>query len=317
MKTAEQTPLTANYVAQLAKEAGFPDGVLNIIPGYGPTAGQAISRHIDVDKVAFTGSTEVGHLVAQDAAKSNLKRVTLELGGKSPMIILNDADIDYAVEQAHFALFFNQGQCCCAGSRTYVEEGIYDKFVEASVERAKKRSVGDPFDLNVEQGPQIDKEQMDKILEHVDSGKKEGAKLLTGGERLGDKGYFVQPTIFSDVQDDMRIAQEEIFGPVMQIMKFKDMDEAISRGNNNLYGLAASVFTRDIEKAMYVTNGMRAGKWTLTLKFNGKLYFDWWAVLVPIANQYDWPGNSVPVTSHDWGFVWDGFVLRGHVYCTV
>src|SRR5437016_7648507 len=188
MKPAEQTPLTALRVGELILEAGFPAGVVNILPGYGPTAGGAIARHADVDKVAFTGSTEVGHLIMEAAAQTNLKRVTLELGGKSPNIVFADADMDQAIEGAHFALFFNQGQCCCAGSRLYVEERAYDEFVSKSVERAKKRKVGDPFDASVEQGPQVDKDQFNKVMSYIDIGKKEGAKMLCGGGRVGDKG---------------------------------------------------------------------------------------------------------------------------------
>jgi len=259
MKTAEQTPLSALHVAALAAEAGFPPGVVNIICGYGPTAGAAISHHPDIDKVAFTGSTEVGKLVMEAAAKTNLKRVSLELGGKSPNIVLADADLDFAVEKSHFALFFNHGQCCCAGSRTFVEESIYDEFVERSVARAKARTVGDPFASGVEQGPQVDQAQMEKILDLIESGKKEGAKLATGGKRVGDKGYYVEPTVFADVNDDMRIAKEEIFGPVQQIMKFKTLDEAIERANNSEYGLAASVMTSDLEKALHVAHSVRAG----------------------------------------------------------
>jgi len=258
MKLAEQTPLTGLYVAQLIKEAGFPPGVVNVITGFGPTAGGAIASHPDVDKVAFTGSTEVGKIIQKEAA-SNLKRVTLELGGKSPNIILKDCNMDKAVETAHFGLFFNMGQCCCAGSRILVEEDIYDEFVERSVERANKRTVGDPFDVKNEQGPQVDEEQMNKILGYVEAGKKEGAKLLTGGARIGDKGYFIQPTVFGDVEDDMTICREEIFGPVQTIQKVKNMEEAISRANLNNYGLAAAVFTQDIEKAIYVSNSLRAG----------------------------------------------------------
>lgn len=259
MKTAEQTPLTALHVAQLTAEAGFPPGVVNIVSGYGPTAGAALARHPDVDKVAFTGSTEVGQLVAAAAAETNLKRVTLELGGKSPNIILSDADMDHAVETSHFGLFFNQGQCCCAGTRIYVEESKYDEFVERSVERAKKRSVGDPFDSNNEQGPQIDGEQMGKIMDLVNSGKSEGASLLTGGNRIGDKGFFIEPTIFGNVQDNMRIAKEEIFGPVMQIAKFKNLEEIIERANLTEYGLAASIFTQNLDKAIHLAHGIRAG----------------------------------------------------------
>lgn len=259
MKLAEQTPLSGLAVADLIREAGFPAGVVNIIPGFGPTAGAAISQHMDVDKVAFTGSTEVGKIVAQDAALSNLKRTTLELGGKSPNIVFKDADLDYAVETSHFGLFFNQGQCCCAGTRIFVEDAIYDEFVERSVERANKRTVGDPFDMSTEQGPQIDGEQMEKILGLIDSGKAEGAKMLTGGSREGDKGYYVQPTVFADVTDNMRIAKEEIFGPVQQIMKFSQIDEVIARANNTEYGLAASVFTKDLDKANIMSQGLRAG----------------------------------------------------------
>nr|AVR59246.1 mitochondrial aldehyde dehydrogenase 2 [Platynereis dumerilii] len=259
MKVAEQTPLTALYVAQLTAEAGFPAGVVNVIPGFGPTAGGAIASHMRLDKVAFTGSTEVGQMVAEAAAKSNLKRVTLELGGKSPTIVLKDSDLAQAVEWAHFGLFFNQGQCCCAGSRVFVEEDIYDEFVERSVERAKSRTVGDPFESGSEQGPQIDQEQMDKILTLVESGKKEGANLVVGGNRVGDKGFFIEPTIFKDVEDNMRIANEEIFGPVMQILKFKSIDEVIERANKTIYGLAASVMTKDMERGLHIAHGVRAG----------------------------------------------------------
>jgi len=259
LKPAEQTPLTALYVGQLALEAGIPPGVVNIIPGMGPTAGAAIARHMDIDKVAFTGSTEVGHLIMEAAAKSNLKRVSLELGGKSPNIIFADADMDAAIEGAHFALFFNQGQCCCAGSRLFVEEKCYEQFVEKSVARAKKRTVGDPFDPKTEQGPQVDQEQFNKIMGYIDSGKKEGARLLAGGGRVGNKGFFIEPTVFADVQDDMKIAREEIFGPVMSIIKFREIGEVIQRANKTIYGLAAAVWTKDIEKAMKISNNVRAG----------------------------------------------------------
>jgi aldehyde dehydrogenase (NAD+) len=259
LKPAEQTPLTALRIGELILEAGFPEGVVNILPGYGPTAGAAIARHMDVDKVAFTGSTEVGQLVMKAAAESNLKRVTLELGGKSPNIIFADADMDQAVEGSHFALFFNQGQCCCAGSRVFVEDKIYDSFVERSVARARERVVGDPLDRKTEQGPQVDREQMDKILGYVESGKREGAKLLCGGGQVGERGYFVEPTVFVDVKDEMKIAQEEIFGPVMSIMKFSDIDELTERANKSIYGLAAAVWTRDIGKAHHVANNVRAG----------------------------------------------------------
>jgi aldehyde dehydrogenase (NAD+) len=259
MKPAEQTPLTALRIGELIVEAGFPEGVVNLLPGYGPTAGAAIARHVDVDKVAFTGSTEVGHLIMEAAAKSNLKRVTLELGGKSPNIVFADTNLDEAVEGAHFGLFFNHGQCCCAGSRVFVEQKIYDEFVEKSGARARKRTVGDPFDPNTEQGPQVDQAQFDKVMDYIGSGRQQGAKLVCGGDRVGNKGYFIQPTVFADVQDDMKIAQEEIFGPVMSIIPFKGLEEVVDRSNRTTYGLAAAVWTRDIQKALAVSNSVRAG----------------------------------------------------------
>jgi aldehyde dehydrogenase (NAD+) len=259
LKPAEQTPLTALRAGELLIQAGFPAGVINILPGYGPTAGAAITEHLDVDKVAFTGSTEVGRLIMLAAAKSNLKNVTLELGGKSPLVVFEDADIPQAVEIAHLGLFFNQGECCCASSRLYVHEKIYDAFVKASVERAQKKVVGDPFDAKTEQGPQVDKEQYEKILEYIQHGKDEGAKLLCGGKALGDKGYFIEPTVFADVKDDMKIAQEEIFGPVMSIIKFSDMGEVIKRSNKTTYGLAAGLITKDLNRALTFAHNVRAG----------------------------------------------------------
>jgi len=259
MKPAEQTPLSALRIGELIVEAGFPAGVVTLLPGFGPTAGAAIASHMGVDKVAFTGSTEVGHLIMEAAAKSNLKRVTLELGGKSPNIVFADTNLDEAVEGAHFGLFFNHGQCCCAGSRVFVEDKIYDQFVEKSGARARKRTVGDPFDPQTEQGPQVDQSQFDKVMGYIDSGRSEGAKLVCGGNRVGDRGYFIQPTVFSDVKDDMKIAKEEIFGPVMSIIPFKNLDEVIARANRTDYGLAAAVWTRDIQKAHAIANGVRAG----------------------------------------------------------
>jgi aldehyde dehydrogenase (NAD+) len=259
MKPAEQTPLSALRVGELLLEAGYPEGVVNILPGFGPTAGAALARHMDVDKVAFTGSTEVGRLIMTAAAQSNLKRVTLELGGKSPNIIFEDTDLDAAVEGAHMGIFVNQGQSCCAGSRVFVEEKIYQQFVEKSVARAAKRRVGDPLDPNTDQGPQVDQSQFDRIMGYIESGRSDGATLACGGERVGTRGYFIRPTVFADVQDDMKIAREEIFGPVMSVISFKDMDEVIARANHTDYGLAAGVWTRDIKKAHAVANGVRAG----------------------------------------------------------
>ena len=259
MKPAEQTPLSALRIGELIVEAGFPKGVVNLLPGFGPTAGAAIARHMDVDKVAFTGSTEVGHLIMESAAKSNLKRVTLELGGKSPNIVFADTDLDEAVEGAHAGLFFNQGQCCCAGSRVFVEEEIYDRFVEKSGARARQRRVGDPFDPRTEQGPQVDQAQFDKVMGYIASGRSEGASLVCGGQRVGDRGYFIQPTVFAHVRDGMQIAREEIFGPVMSIIPFKSVDEVVTRANRTNYGLAAAVWTRDIQKAHAIADSVRAG----------------------------------------------------------
>lgn len=259
LKTAEQTPLSALLVAKLFHEAGLPDGVLNIVSGFGATAGAALASHMDVDKVAFTGSTETGKVILELSAKSNLKSVTLELGGKSPFIVCEDADVDKAVELAHFALFFNQGQCCCAGSRTFVHEKVYDEFVEKAKARALKRTVGDPFKAGMEQGPQIDEKQFSKILGYIKSGTEHGATLETGGARYGSKGYFVQPTVFSNVQDDMPIAKDEIFGPVQSILKYKDLGEVIKRANNSKYGLAAGVFTQNLNTANTLMRALRVG----------------------------------------------------------
>ncbi|EYB84117.1 hypothetical protein Y032_0323g2511 [Ancylostoma ceylanicum] len=333
MKCAEQTPLSALHVASLIKEAGFPPGVVNIVPGFGPTAGQAITTHMDIDKVAFTGSTEIGRVVMTAAAQSNVKKVTLELGGKSPNIIFADADMDFAAKQAHHGLFFNQGQVCCAGSRVFVEGKlidfidiryfcpetgknmpagvsqyvdheydnyfglsylltksqkslstflhspapvggsaritavlrprpvitVYDEFIAKSKALAEKRVLGDPFDLKTEQGPQVDNDQLQTIIKYVECGKKEGAQLITGGKQWGDKGFFYEPTIFANVKDQMTIAQEEIFGPVMSVIRFDTMEDLVGIANNTIYGLAAAVVTNDIDKALYVANNIRAG----------------------------------------------------------
>lgn len=259
VKPAEQTPLTTIYTGSLIKEAGFPAGVVNIVPGYGPTAGAALSHHMDVNKIAFTGSTEVGQLIMQAAGKTNLKRVTLELGGKSPFIILPDADLHEAVELSHRALFFNAGQVCNAGSRIFVHEKIYDEFIKKSVEKANQRKIGDPFDLSTESGPMVDKEQFDKVIRMIESGKAEGAKMLCGGHRHGDKGYFVENTIFTDVTSDMKIVKEEIFGPVQCIIKFSTLDEVIQKANDTTYGLAAGIFTKNIDNYLYLADALQAG----------------------------------------------------------
>lgn len=259
LKPAEQTPLSALYLASLAKEAGIPAGVLNVITGFGPTAGGAISSHPQIRKVAFTGSTEVGKLIMEAAAKSNLKKVSLELGGKSPLVVFDDVDLDEAVPLAQEAVFINHGQICCAGSRTFVQEKIYDEFVKRSVELAKKRKVGNQFAADTLQGPQVDKDTFDKIITYIDYGKKDGAKLEIGGKTIGTEGFFVEPTVFSNVTDDMRIARDEIFGPVQSILKFKTLEEVIERANNTNYGLAAGVLTKNLNNALTFANAVEAG----------------------------------------------------------
>ncbi|KAL6615478.1 hypothetical protein ACP70R_037748 [Stipagrostis hirtigluma subsp. patula] len=259
VKPAEQTPLSALFYAHLAREAGLPDGVLNVVTGFGHTAGAALTAHMDVDKVSFTGSTEVGRLVMEAAAKSNLKSVSLELGGKSPIIVFDDADVDTAVNLVNFATYTNKGEICVAGTRIYVQEGIYDAFVKKAAELAKKSVVGDPFNPRVNQGPQVDKDQYEKVLRYIDLGKREGATLVTGGKPCGDKGYYIEPTIFTDVKDDMAIAQDEIFGPVMALMKFKTVEEAIQKANNTRYGLAAGIVTKNLDIANTVSRSIRAG----------------------------------------------------------
>jgi aldehyde dehydrogenase (NAD+) len=259
LKPAEQTPLSALRLGELALEAGFPPGVVNIVPGFGETAGASIAEHPNVDKVAFTGSTEVGKRIAQAAARSNLKRVSLELGGKSPNIILTDADLDAAVEGSFFGLFWFEGQCCTAGSRLFVQSKIHDEFVDRMLARTRKQKLGDPFNPETTQGPQVSQEQFDRVMDYITSGRETGAHLLTGGHRWGKRGYFIEPTIFDDVQDDMKIAREEIFGPVMSILRFDDIDEALGRANRTAYGLAAAVWTRDMSKAHRIASGLKAG----------------------------------------------------------
>ena len=258
LKPAEQTPLSCLRLAELAMEAGFPPGVINVVPGYGPTAGAALVKHPEVDKIAFTGEHRTAQIIMADAAQT-LKRLTFELGGKSPNIIFADADIDAAVAGTEFGLFFNQGQCCCAGSRVFVEEKIHEQFVEKLVTRAKARKLGSPFDPNTTQGPQVDQAQFDKILSYIDKGQQGGAKLVTGGKRFGDKGFYVEPTVFDNVTDQMAIATDEIFGPVLSVLPFKSLEEVVKRANQTCFGLAAAVWTRDVGKAHRIANSVRAG----------------------------------------------------------
>lgn len=257
MKPAEQTPLSCLRIAELAMEAGFPKGVINILPGYGET-GAAIVKHPGVDKIAFTGSTETAQFIMRDAAQT-LKRITFELGGKSPNVVFADANLDAAIAGAEFGLFFNQGQCCCAGSRLYVEQSIHDEFVDKVVKSAKARRLGSPLDPETTQGPQVDQTQFDKILKYIDLGQKAGAKCVTGGKRFGKQGYYIEPTVFTGVKDTMQIAREEIFGPVMSVIRFKDEAEAIAIANDSSYGLQASVWSDNVNRAHRVARALRAG----------------------------------------------------------
>ena len=258
LKPAEQTPLTALRMGALALEAGFPAGVVNIVPGYGETAGDALVKHPGVDKIAFTGEGRTAQIIMRNAAET-MKRITFELGGKSPNIVFADADLDAAVEGSILGLYLNQGQCCCAGSRLFVQDTIHDAFVDKLAAKVKARKLGDPFDPATEMGPQVDRAQYDKILSYIAKGRDEGARCVTGGDPVGGKGFFVQPTVFADVKDTMAIATDEIFGPVLSVIKFKEVEEVITRANTTDYGLAAAVWTRDIGKAHAIADRIRAG----------------------------------------------------------
>lgn len=279
LKPAEQTPVNALELAKLIQEAGFPDGVVNIVPGYGETAGAALASHPGIDKIAFTGSTEIGKLIAKTAA-DNLTKVSLELGGKAPNIVFADADIEQAVNGAMMGIFFNQGQVCCAGSRLFLDERVKDEFLEKFKEKAQRVKVGDPMDKGTHMGPQVSEEQLNRIKGYVDIARGEGATVLTGGEcpaLEGDfqKGFFFQPTIFSEVNNQMRVAQEEIFGPVTSVITFKDEDDLIRQANETIYGLSAGIWTRDIVRAHRFAKEIKAGViWINTFNmFNAAMPF--------------------------------------------
>ncbi|TFY75476.1 hypothetical protein EWM64_g8537 [Hericium alpestre] len=259
IKPSEFTPLTALRMASLIKEAGFPDGVVNVLVGYGSTVGSAIAGHPLIDKVAFTGSTLIGRKVMEAAAKSNLKKVTLELGGKSPNIIFNDADIDKAVNWSAHGIFWNHGQACCAGSRIFVQSGIYDEFLKRFTAKATSLKLGDPFGVDSYQGPQVSQVQYDRIMAYIKSGKQEGATVHLGGERHGSEGFWIKPTIFTDTTPDMKIVREEIFGPVGVVIKFEDEEDVIRQANDTVYGLAAAVFTQDINRGISTAHKLHAG----------------------------------------------------------
>ncbi|KAF9649360.1 aldehyde dehydrogenase [Thelephora ganbajun] len=259
MKPSELTPLTALKLSQLVKEAGFPPGVVNTVPSLGAIGGAALSAHMDVDKVAFTGSTVTGRKVMEAAAKSNLKKVSLELGGKSPNIVFESADLEQAATWAALGILYNTGEDCTAGSRVYVQDSVYDSFMELLIEKVRSTPIGDGFDETVTSGPIISKIQFDKVWGYIESGKQEGAKVLVGGERRAGKGYFVDPTVFADVKHDMKIVKDEIFGPVLAVGRFSTEEEAIELANNTSYGLGAGLHSTDANQCMRVSSALEAG----------------------------------------------------------
>jgi len=274
MKPSELTPLTALKLSELVKEAGFPPGVLNTVPSLGPVGGAALAAHPDVDKVAFTGSTLTGRKIMEAAAKSNLKKVSLELGGKSPHLVFESADLEQAASWAALGICYNSGQDCTAGSRVYVQETIYDKFLDLLVQRVKAQTIGDGFDEQSGGGPVISKGQYERVWGYIDSGKQEGAKPILGGVKRSGKGFYVDPTIFTDIRPGMKIVKEEIFGPVLSVGKFKTEDEAVALANDTTYGLGAGLHSNDANQCMRVSSALEAGTvW---------------------VNQYNMLNNNVP-----------------------
>jgi len=272
LKPSEMTPLTALKLAEYCLEAGVPEGVVNVVTGYGWTTGEALGRHMDVDKISFTGSIRTARALLKASAESNLKRISLELGGKSPNIIFPDSDMDAAVKAAFWGIFANKGEVCSAGSRLLLHADVHDRFLDMLVDRAKKMKVGDPLDPSTQMGSQISGNQLERILSYIRSGKEEGARLLCGGERDAEgpkaKGFFVKPTVFSEVKPEMKIAQEEIFGPVLAAIRFRDAEEAVSIANGTVYGLVSAVWTRDIKLAHRMASDIKAGSvWINT--YNG------------------------------------------------
>ena len=263
LKPAEQTPLSALYLGQTCLDAGMPAGVVNVVTGYGDTAGAALAEHMDVDKVAFTGSTEIGRLILRASSGSNLKKVSLELGGKSPNIVFADADLDLAREGAAAGIFYNMGQDCTAGSRVFVEAPVYDDVAQYIADHAKKLKLGPGLDEGTEIGPLVSQEQLDRVVGYLKLGPQEGARVLSGGARATEpelqSGYFVRPTVFASARNEMRIAQEEIFGPVVSVIPFRDVEDVIAQGNAVAYGLGAGVWTNNLQKAHRVAAGLKAG----------------------------------------------------------
>ncbi|WP_338864329.1 aldehyde dehydrogenase family protein [Myxococcus stipitatus] len=302
VKPSEMTPLTAMKLGELALEAGFPPGVINVVTGYGDPAGEALARHPDVDKISFTGSGRTARRLMQASAGSNLKKLTLELGGKSPQVIFSDADLERAVEACFWGIFGNKGETCNAGSRVLVQDGIYDDFVGRLVVRARQLRVGDPLDPSTEMGAQVSQKQLDTILGYVESGRQQGAHLLTGGERdtenIKAKGFFMRPTVFGEVKPDMKIAQEEIFGPVLSCLRFRDDAQALELANGTLYGLAASLWTRDVAKAHALARKVKSG-----------------VVWINCFNEFDDAAPFGGYKESGWGRDLSHHALEGYLQC--